>query len=160
MSLASLFMLLMSANSPSGWPGMISNFVMFVQVPLLSWSGLSLASGSTYLCSSAVLGLPIVNIILLGSGVPMVLLAQSVLAIWFCRSSSYIMVLSFLAFLFSLKLVFLLLFVLGCQLSALLPGPFVRSDSAPSVWWGVTRIVFSVFVLVPPAFFNLSFSAV
>ena len=70
------------------------------------------------------------------------------------------MVLSFLAFLFSLKLVFLLLFVLGCQLSALLPGPFVRSDSTPSVWWGVTQIVFSVFVLVPPAFFNLSFSAV
>lgn len=42
MSLASLSMLLMSANSPSGWPGMISNFVMFVQVPLLSWSGLRL----------------------------------------------------------------------------------------------------------------------
>ena len=158
MSLASLSMLLMSANSPSGWPGMISNFVMFVQVPLLSWSGLSLASGSTYLCSSAVLGLPIVNIILLDSGVPMVLLAQSVLAIWFCRSSSYGFII--FSFSFCLKLVFLLLFVLGCRLSALLPGPFVRSDSAPSVWWGVTRIVFSVFVLVPPAFFNLSFSAV
>lgn len=86
-SLASLFMLLMSANSPSGWPGMISGFVMFVRVPLLSWSGLSLASGSTYLCSSAVLSLPVVSVILLRSGVPMVLLAQSVMAVWFCRSS-------------------------------------------------------------------------
>ena len=38
-SLASLFTLLMSANSPSWWPGMISGFVMFVRVPLLYWSG-------------------------------------------------------------------------------------------------------------------------
>ena len=111
-------MLLMSANSPSGWPGMISNFVMFVQVPLLSWSGLSLASGSTYLCSSAVLGLPIVNIILLDSGVPMVLLAQSVLAIWFCRSSSYGFII--FSFSFSLKLVFFCLFlVVGSLLCCL-----------------------------------------
>ena len=116
MSLASLSMLLMSANS--GWPGMISNFVMFVQVPLLSWSGLSLASGSTYLCSSAVLGLPIVNIILLDSGVPMVLLAQSVLAIWFCRSSSYGFII--FSFSFSLKLVFFCLFlVVGSLLCCL-----------------------------------------
>ena len=123
MSLASLSMLLMSANSPSGWPRMTSDFVMLVQVPLLSWSGLSLASGSTYLCSSAVLGLPIVNIISLGSGVLMVLLAQSVMAVWFCRSSSYGFII--FSFSFCLELVFLLLFLLGCRLSALLPGPFV-----------------------------------
>ena len=143
MSLASLSMLLMSANSPSGWPGMISDFMMFVRVPLLSWSRLSLTSGSTYLCSPAVLGLPVVNFILLGSGVLMVLLVQSVMAVWFCDLVP--MVLSFLAFLFAWSwFSYFYLFLVVC--SALLPGPFVRSDSAPSVWWGVTRIVFSLFL--------------
>ena len=100
-SLASLSMLSMSANSPSGWPGMISGFVVFVRVPLLSWNGLRLSSGSNYLCSSGVLGLPVVNVILLGSGVPMVLLARSVMAVWFYRSSSYVFIIFSFSFCFA-----------------------------------------------------------
>ena len=96
-SLASLFMLLMSANSPSGWPGMISVFVLFVRVPLQSWSGLSLVCGSTCLCFSIVLSLPVASVTLLGSGVPMVLWAQFMMAVCFCRFNFY----SFTIFSFS-----------------------------------------------------------
>ena len=82
---------------------------------------------------------------------------------WCCRLSSgwpsvfvdlVFTLLQFLAFLF---VCFLLLFAFGCWLPALLPGPFVPSDSTPSVWWGVTQMVFSVFVLVPPAFLTCPF---
>ena len=61
-------------------------------------------------------------------------------------------VLSLLVFLFVCSC-FPLLFVLGCWLSALLPGPFVPSDSAPPVWWGVTRFGFSLwlFYFLPPS---------
>ena len=83
----SLSMLLMSANSPSGWPGMISGFLTCIQVPLLSWSELNLVFVSICLCFSAVSSLLAVSGILLESGVPMVLLARSVIVVWFYRSS-------------------------------------------------------------------------
>ena len=75
--------------------------------------------------------------ILVGSGVPMVMLVQSVMAVCFYRFSSYSF--TFLAFLF---VCFPLLFAFGCWLPPLLPGPFVPSDSTPSVWWGVTQMAF------------------
>lgn len=83
----SLSMQLMSANSPSGWPGMISGFLTCSQVPLLSWSELNLVFVSICLCFSAVSSLLAVSGILLESDVPMVLLARSVIVVWFYRSS-------------------------------------------------------------------------
>ena len=133
---------------------MISGFVVFVRVPLLSWSGLSLAFGSTYLCSSAVLSLPVVNVILLGSGVPMVLLAQSVMAVWFNRSSPFSFI--FLAFLFawswfSYFCFFLVVGSLLCCL-ALLFHQIARHQSGRES----PGLFFPCFVLVPPVFFFLT----
>lgn len=68
----SLSMLLMFANSPSGWPGMI-----------WCWSELNLLLVSICPCFSAVSSLFAVSGILLEGGVPMVLLAQSVMVVWF-----------------------------------------------------------------------------
>ena len=70
--------------------------------------------------------------ILLDSGVPMVLLTRSVMIVWFYRSSFYCFGLS--SFFFStLSLVLLFVCFMVVWLSALLPGPFVPSDSAQSV---------------------------
>ena len=98
-SVVSLSMLLMSANSLSGWPGIISGFVTCSRVPLLSWSGLNLVFVSICLCYSAVSSLLAVSGILLDSGVPMVLLARSVMVVWFYRSSFIVLAVLVFSFL-------------------------------------------------------------
>ena len=126
-------------------------FVMSGQEPSRSWSVLNLGCGFTFLFSSVVSSRRVVTVILSGSGVLTVWLVQSEMAVCFYRSSFQLCLFGLVSF----------LFVLGCWLSALLPGPFFPSDSAPSVWRGVTLVWFlPVFVLVYPAFFNLSLSAV
>ena len=131
-SLVSLSMLLISANSPFGWPGMISGFVTSIWVGLLSWNGLNLVFVAICLCFSAVSSLLAVSSILLDSGVPMVLLAWSVMVVWFYRSSFYCFGRSSV-FVSTLSLVFLFVCFLIVWLSALLPGPFVPADSAISL---------------------------
>ena len=72
---------------------------LFLRVPLLSWSGLNLVFVSICLCYSAVSSLLAVSGILLDSGVPMVLLARSVMVVWFYRSSFIVLAVLVFSFL-------------------------------------------------------------
>ena len=136
-SLGFLFMLSMCVSSLFGWLGMTFASMMCSLELLLFWKVLSPGFGFICHCFSAFSN-PLGGAgILVGSGVPMVLLVQSVMAVCFYRFSSYSF--TFLAFLF---VCFPLLFAFGCWLPPLLPGPFVPSDSTPSVWWGVTQMDF------------------
>ena len=136
-SLGFLFMLSMCVSSLFGWLGITFASMMCSLELLLFWKVLSPGFGFICHCFSAFSN-PLGGAgILVGSGVPMVLLVQSVMAVCFYRFSSYSF--TFLAFLF---VCFPLLFAFGCWLPPLLPGPFVPSDSTPSVWWGVTQMAF------------------
>ena len=72
---------------------------LFLRVPLLSWSGLNLVFVSICLCFSAVSSHLAVSGILLDSGVPMVLLARSVMVVWFYRSSFIVLAVLVFSFL-------------------------------------------------------------
>ena len=128
-SLGFLFMLSMCVSFLFGWLGMTFASVMCSLELLLFWNVLSPGSGIICHCFSAVSN-PLGGAgILVGSGVPMVLLVQSVMAVCFYRFSSY----SFTIFSFSFCFVshFCLLFVVGSLLCclALLLHPIARHQS-------------------------------
>ena len=128
-SLGFLFMLSMCVSSLFGWLGMTFASVMCSLELLLFWNVLSPGSGFICHCFSAVSN-PLGGAgILVGSGVPMVLLVQSVMVVCFYRFSSY----SFTIFSFSFCFVshFCLLLVVGSLLCclALLFHPIARNQS-------------------------------